>query len=99
MKKSEELKIQAQTEDNDLKALGIYTKILREERFERFKKYKSELIAKGFSLIENEEQGKITIETKTYGTLDYYPKANKILIRKKNKWNKAGLHWIIKNLL
>jgi hypothetical protein len=36
MKQSEIIKAQLQGEDNDLKALGISTKIIREERSERF---------------------------------------------------------------
>jgi hypothetical protein len=32
------------------------------------------------------------------GIIDYYSKANKILIRKENKWIKPGLQWIIHNL-
>ena len=39
MKKSEELEQKAHTEDNDLKALGIYNKVLREKRLERFETY------------------------------------------------------------
>ena len=36
MKKSEQLRKEAAAEENDLKAMGIYTKVLREERLERF---------------------------------------------------------------
>ena len=99
MKKSEELRQQAQAEDNDLKAMGIYTKVLREERAERFENYKDKLLAEGFNLTEHEAQGKITIEPTNYGIVDYYPKANKILIRKYNKWITGGLRWIRSTLL
>ena len=37
---SNELRKQAESEENDLKAMGLYTKVLREERSERFENYK-----------------------------------------------------------
>lgn len=33
------------------------------------------------------------------GKLTYYPKSNKLLIHKENKWLNDGLKWIIKNLI
>ena len=99
MNKSEELNKQLSEEDNDLKALGIYTKILREERLERFEHYIPQLILKGFNITDFESQGKVTIEPTKFGIIDYYPKANKILIRKDNNWIKPGLQWMITNLL
>lgn len=44
-------------------------------------------------------QGKINIEPTNYGIIDYYPKSNKILIGKKNKWIEGGLYWIRNTLL
>jgi hypothetical protein len=97
--KSEELKKQAESEENDLKAMGLYTKVLREERSERFENYKDKLLQAGYNLIEFEAQGKFTIEPTEFGIIDYYPKSNKILIRKESKWINGGLRWIIKSLL
>ena len=99
MKKSEHLRCEAQAEENDLKTLGLYTKVLREERSERFENYKDKLLAEGFNLTEHEAQGKITIEPTNYGIVDYYPKANKILIRELNDWKTGGLRWIRSKLL
>jgi len=99
MKKSEQLRKKAAAEENNLKAIGAYTKVLREERLERFENYKDKLLHEGYNLTEYEDQGKITIEPTNYGAIDYYPKANKILIRKQNKWLTAGLRWIKNNLL
>ena len=93
------LRKEAQSEDNDLKSLGIYTKVIREERSERFEEYKEELLSLGFNLTEHEIQGKVTIEPTKFGIIDYYPKANKVLIRKENRWITGGLSWIISNLL
>ena len=96
---SNELRKQAESEANDLKAMGLYTKVLREERAERFENYKDKLLQAGYNLTEFEEQGKFTIEPTNFGTIDYYPKSNKVLIRKKNKWITGGLRWLIGSLL
>lgn len=101
MKKSEQLEQEAHAEENDLKALGIYNKALREKRLERFETYLSDLEKRGYEIVEDNH--KYTIDTDTqeikFGIIDYFPKANKVLIRKKNKWVKPGLKWIIDNLL
>ena len=100
MKKSEQLRQEAQAEENDFKAMGIYRKVLREERLERFENYIDVLLERGFNLTFYEQQGKTTIETDSkFGIIDYYPKANKVLIRKQNKWITGGLKWIINNLI
>lgn len=97
--KSEEILLQAASEDNDLKSLGLYNKALREKRLERFENYKEELLTLGHKIREFEGQGKFMIENTKFGIIDYYPKANKVLIRKDNKWIYGGLRWIIKNLI
>ena len=96
---SNELKKQAESEENDLKAMGLYTKVLREERAERFENYKDKLLNSGYNLTEFEAQGKFTIEPTKFGIIDYYPKSNRVLIRKENKWITGGLRWIIGSLL
>ena len=96
---SKELRKQAESVENDLKAMGLYTKVLREERAERFENYKDKLLQAGYNLTEYESQGKITIEPTNLGIVDYYPKSNKVLIRKENKWITGGLRWIIGSLL
>lgn len=97
--KSNELRQKAELEENDLKALGLYTKVLREERYERFENYKDKLKNAGYNLTEFEAQGKYTIEPTKFGIIDYYPKSNKLLIRKENKWITGGLRWIIGSIL
>lgn len=96
---SVELEQLANSEENDLKAFGLYTKALREKRDERFPEYFNKLIKLGYKIEYSEPSNRYTIHTSEYGILDYYPKANKILHRCKNKWHEAGLKWIIKNLL
>ena len=73
---SNELKKQAESEENDLKAMGLYTKVLREERAERFESYKDKLLQAGYNLTEFEAQGKFTIEPTKFGIIDYYQKSN-----------------------
>lgn len=105
MKNSEKLHIEAQKEDNDLVYLGKMTQVLREKRLEKWDDWKREILLSPF-VIEYEEnvgQGKITmtISTNTLEeqTIDFFPKANKVLIRKRNEWNKMGLKWLINNLI
>ena len=96
MKKSEELLQQSREEDNDLKSYGIYLKYLREQRSEKF--IEGWLIPLSMKYDVKEDNFKYTITTQEYGILDYFPKKNKLLIRKKNKWIEFGLKWIINNL-
>ncbi len=97
MKQSEIIKAQLQGEDNDLKALGISTKVIREERSERFEDTWLPKLERKFKVSHNEEAGRYTFTSMLHGIIDFYPKANNLLIRRKNKWIKPGLNWIIKN--
>lgn len=103
MKKSEELREEAAREDNDLKAMGILNKSMREGRLERFEENFLPQLEKLYDIVHHPDQHKYTIDTDTqtnkYGIIDYFPKANKVLIRRTNKWKKPGLQWIHKKLL
>jgi len=95
MTKSDKLREQLSTEDNDLKALGIGKQLIREERNESFEeKWLPKLRAK-CNVIYDIQTGRYTFELSGYGVMDFYPKANKVLIRKLNKWKQPGLKWII----
>lgn len=96
---SKELKAQASREDNDLKAMGILNKALREERSERFTEQWLDKLSNVCDVNHSVSKGCWTFAVEPYGTMDYYPKANKVLIRQKNKWVKPGLRWIIKNII
>ena len=101
MKKSEELKIEAQQEESDFSYMAKMNKSMREARLERFEDgYTEKLESKNCILIPF-NGSKVVIDTQTskYGILDYFPKANKILIRKDNKWITQGLRWINDTLL
>lgn len=97
MKKSEELKVQASQEENDLIAFGIYAKAIREGRSEKFEEHYLPALKIKYP-VESRINGSYTITTQDFGILDYFPKANKLLIREKNKWIKPGLKWIYNNL-
>lgn len=86
----------ARKEDNDLSSLGFMVKALREKRSEKFVEDWLPLLEMRFPVVFNNH--KYTIQTQEFGILDFFPKANKILIRKDNEWVKPGLKWIINNL-
>ena len=103
MKKSEQLKLKASKEENDFKALDLYTKSMREGRLERFEESYLPQLREKYDVVYDESNYKYTVDTDTqnnkYGVVDFFPKANKILIRRVNKWKKPGLQWIVKKLL
>ena len=48
--------------------------------------------------VTNPTYGKYTIQIPEYGFIDIFPKANKLLIRKSNKWLNGAEKWIIRNV-
>lgn len=95
---SEELLVKIESEDNDIKRFALYCKLIRENRSERFLEDYLPALMLRYSTTHR-DNGSYSIITQKYGTLDYFPKANKLLIRKENKWIKPGLKWILNNLL
>jgi len=74
------------------------------ERLKFLKKYRDDIFVDKM-LPKLQKKYKINIEHSCRyvihtdnGIIDYYSKANKLLIRKENKWVKPGLQWIINNL-
>lgn len=100
MSKAEELHRLADQEDNDSKFLGLKKKAIRQERLERFEGHIEKLEQRGL-IVMPFDGSKHTIDTQTdkFGVIDYFPKANKVLIRKQNKWIVHGLKWIIHKFL
>ena len=98
MKKSEELRLASQQEDNDIKSFALQCKALRESRSERFIEDWLPVLSLRYS-IERRPNGSYSINTQDHGVIDYFPKANKLLIRKDNKWIKPGLKWIVNELI
>ena len=101
MKKSEELKQEAQQEESDFAYMAKMNKSMREARLERFEDGYTEKLEINNCIVIPFNGSKIVIDTQTekFGIVDYYPKANKILIRKDNKWITHGLRWINESLL
>lgn len=97
-KLSESLMQRAREEDNDLKVIGLMTKALREKRLEKFKDmFLEQLSTDNYTVEYMERVHRFTILDTPFGIIDFYPKANKILIRKDNDWKKPGLKWLINN--
>ena len=96
MNKKKQLYQQLREEDNDLKALGISTKIIREERVQKFEDVWLSKLQEKCNVRHDPTSNRYTFELNGYGVMDFYPKANKLLIRKLNKWQQPGLQWLIK---
>ena len=101
MKMSEQLKKEAQQEESDFSYMAKMNKSIREARLERFEEGYAEKLESNKCIVIPFNGSKVVIDTQTekYGIVDYYPKANKILIRKDNKWLTQGLRWINDTLL
>jgi hypothetical protein len=98
MTNSDKLREQLATEGNDLKALGIGKQLIREERSERFEETWLPILQAKCNVKHDAQMGRYTFEANGYGVMDFYPKANKLLIRKLNKWKKPALKWLIAEL-
>jgi len=102
MKRSEILHQEALEEENDSKAFSLHYKAMREVRLERFEEHNyTEQLEKKNCIVVPFNGTKITIDTQTdkWGVIDYFPKANKVLVRKDNEWKTTGLKWINENIL
>lgn len=97
-KRLEQLRKEYDNEDNDIKAFGIGGKIIREERKDRFEDVWLEKIKARYPT-ELRANGSYAITTDTHGIIDYWPLANKLNIRKGNRWIKPGLRWMINNIM
>lgn len=97
---SKEIKQQLDTEENDLKAMGLHRKLVRSELHEKFiEKLLPEIQAK-YDVKFDELACCYTISNDKHqiDVIDYYPKSNKVRTRATNKWHKHGYAWLIKNL-
>lgn len=49
--------------------------------------------------VDNSNGTYCIVETKRFGKIHIYPKANRLLICKQNKWISGAMNWINKNLI
>ena len=96
MKRSEELKLAAQQEESEIKSYAYQCKALREQRSENFIQDWLPLLQSRFTVGINNH--KYSIHAGSLGIIDYFPKGDKVLYRKKNTWIRPGLPWIIKHI-
>ena len=94
MKNSERIKIAIQETDNDLREFGLqkqYNRAIRSETFEEV----------WLPLLER-VTGVCVCRNGCYEfyfnnqRIQFYPKANRLLFTKENRWQSGGLKWIIK---
>lgn len=83
--------------DNDFVNFRLACEALRMSRSERFRDYLP-LLEVRYD-VEKRENGSFVINSGDFGKVDFFPKCNKVLIRKDNRWLKPGLRWILNNLL
>lgn len=74
-------------------------KTFRLERLIRFQNEFLPRIENYYPVTFNENMVCYQIQTVDFGTIDYYPQTNSLLIRKSNTWKKPGLQFIVQNLL
>ncbi len=92
----------AADEENDFAAMARYRKEKREERQVKFVNSPVfDQLKDKYIMHWDDDATKFTVftDTEKHGTIDFFPKANRVLIRKENKWINSGLNWITKNLL
>lgn len=106
MKKSEEIKREAQQEESDYKFMHLMNDAMREGRKERFEEeylpQLQEILGDDIYFVEKTQSYCIKCKPKGergHIIIDFYPKANKLLIRSKNQWIKPALKWIVKNII
>ena len=100
MKESEKIKEKAKHLESDFAYMSYMNKALRQERLERFSSWLPELTkSKNVISVNFSDVNKCTVNTEDFGIIDYFPKANKVLIRKENKWITGGLRWLRSNII
>ena len=104
MKESEKIQqeidnLKDEDDPEGFKMLNLSKKLTRAKRAEKAEAFKERLIAKGFEVTTGHAAGCITIRPTDFGILDFYPKANKVLIRTSNKWITDGKQWLTIKLL
>ena len=99
MKESERVRkeMMEDNSDNDYRYVNYLRKIERAERMKKFEDKWLQLLLEKVNVTYDDKTGKYTMKHKRLGTLDFFPKANRILVRYENRWISRGLQWLIKN--
>lgn len=92
---------ESSTQENNSPSGSKFNKELKQVRLDYFEEELKENLISNDCIIAPFDGSKIVIDTQSnkYGILDFFPKANKVLIRKENYWKEAGLKWIKDNLI
>ena len=85
--------------DKDPRMRQAFAKKEREKKQQDFEKTLLKELKEKYKVISYPEQCKYSIWNTIHGIVDYYPRADRILIRKDNHWISDGLAWINQNLL
>lgn len=92
MTNTDKLREQLATEENDLKALGIGKQLIREERMKRFEEEWLKKITDSPKVTQYQmANGGYIFWLNDGNIIDFYPKANKLLVRKKKQMDKTSL--------
>ena len=98
MKESEKIQQAINETDNDLRAFGLQKQYNRAVRLEEFEEKWLPILQSKCKVHRDGLTGRYTFELNDFGVIDFYPKANRLLIRQLNKWQSNGLNWLIKQL-
>lgn len=96
MKESELLRIQANEALNDEYCQYLNEKADRAERSERFKEYYLLILQESEKVKQVTEKNHMFVVDFVDGlSVDYYPKADKVLLKKAHQWKTNGLSWLL----
>jgi hypothetical protein len=94
---------QEKISENSFELLRNQIEEIREKRIEKWdESWKNKILSSPKVISYEDNVTKIELHinlNEEITVIDYYPKANKVLIRKNNEWKSKGLNWLIKNLL
>lgn len=76
----------------------IFKELNKDIRDKRMNRFELDVIPSfinfGYSFESSNDGTKYTTTHPEFGIIDIYPKANKLLIRKQNKWIKPAVNWM-----
>lgn len=80
-----------------------YAELMAEMRDERYRQFRNITLPRLQHSTEvlsvMEDNNGFTLTTRTYGVIDFFPKADKVRVRRTNRWFGRGDQWLKKNIL